>query len=55
MRLEEERYDEAGREVLRLYCPRREATYEVAALTPDQSRIDEIQEELAKLLFAKAG
>lgn len=55
MRLEEEQYDEAGREVLVLYCPRREATYEIAAVTPDPSRINEIQEELAKLLFAKAG
>jgi len=55
MRLEEEEHDEEGREVLVLYCPRRETTYRVPAVTPDQSRADEIQEELAKLLFAKAG
>ena len=55
MRLEEQEYDEQGREVLVLYCPRRETTYRAPAAPPDQSRIDEIQEELAKLLFAKAG
>lgn len=55
MRLEEREHDERGGEVLVLYCPRREKTYRVAAVAPDQARIDEIQEELAKLLFAKAG
>ena len=55
MRLEEQEHDERGREVLVLYCPRRETTYRVPAVAPDQSRIDEIQEELARLLFAKAG
>jgi hypothetical protein len=55
MRLEEEEHDDEGREVLVLYCPRREATYRIPAVVPDQARIDEIQEELAKLLFAKAG
>ena len=50
MRLEETDVDEQGREVLALYCPRREATYHVPAASPQQSRIDEIQEELAKLL-----
>ncbi len=55
MRQEDQEHDEQGREVLVLYCPRREATYRVPVVTPGQSRIDEIQEELAKLLFAKAG
>jgi hypothetical protein len=55
MRQEEEERDEEGREVMVLYCPRREATYKVAVAAPDESRIQEIQEELAKLLFAKAG
>ena len=54
MRLEETEHDEEGREVLLLYCPRREATYRVPAVTPHESRVDEIQEELAKLLFANA-
>ncbi len=50
MRLEESETDAEGREVMVLYCPRREATYKVAAVAPDPSRIDEIQQELAGLL-----
>ena len=50
MRLEEHEEDEQGREVLVLYCPRRDTTYKIPAITPHQSRIDEIQEELARLL-----
>jgi len=50
MRLEENEQDKQGRPVVVLYCPRREATYKVPAVVPEQSRIDEIQEELAKLL-----
>jgi hypothetical protein len=49
-RLEEEKRDPQGRQWLSVYCPRREATYEVAAVTPEQTRIDQIQEELAALL-----
>ncbi len=55
LRLEDQQRDEQGGEVLVLYCPRRETTYRVAALPPDSSRIDAIQEELANLLFARAG
>jgi len=55
LRLEEEEKNEQGQEVLVLYCPRREATYRVPAIVPDESRIQEIQEELARLLFAHAG
>lgn len=50
MRLEETEQDDQGREVLILYCPRRETSYKVPAVTPDQSRIDEIQQELTRLL-----
>jgi hypothetical protein len=50
MRLEEKDNDEQGREIMVLYCPRRETTYSVPVVTPDQSRIDEIQDELARLL-----
>jgi hypothetical protein len=50
MRLEEEQRDEAGHERLTLYCPRRDAQYEVAATAVDRQRIDEIQQVLAKLL-----
>lgn len=51
MRLEEEARDDGG-ETLVLYCPRRDATYRVPVVMPDEARIDAIQEELAKLLFA---
>jgi hypothetical protein len=50
MRLEEEQRDDAGHERLMLYCPRRDAQYEVTTMSLDRSRIDEIQEVLVKLL-----
>jgi hypothetical protein len=37
---------------LRIYCPRREQEYRVAIAAPNTERAKEIQEELAKLLFA---
>jgi ribosomal protein L28 len=49
-RLEEEKYDEQGREVLVVECPRREATYEVSVVVPEATRIEQIQQELAALL-----
>ena len=49
-RLEEEKSDDQGREVLVVYCPRRETTYEILAVMPEPQRVDEIQEELAALL-----
>jgi hypothetical protein len=49
-RLEEEERDAEGREVLTVYCPRRDATYTVLAVMPAQDRIEQIQEELAALL-----
>jgi hypothetical protein len=55
MRLEEEEHDEQGRELMVLYCPRREATYQVPVVVPDEARIQQIQEELARLLFAHAA
>jgi hypothetical protein len=50
MRMEEEQRDEAGHERLTLYCPRRDAQYEVPAVAPDAQRVEEIQQVLAKLL-----
>ena len=49
-RLEEEKIDDQGREVLAVFCPRRDTTYHVLAITPEPSRIDQIQQELAALL-----
>src|SRR5205085_11369199 len=51
-RLEETETDEQGREVMVLYCPRREATYRILSMTPSDERAHEIQNELADLLFA---
>lgn len=55
VRLEETETDESGREVSVLYCPRRETTYRVVTAMPGDERTAEIQEELARLLFADAG
>jgi Asp-tRNA(Asn)/Glu-tRNA(Gln) amidotransferase C subunit len=55
LREDEPELDEQGRQVLVLYCPRRDATYKVPTAIPTDARINEIQEELAKLLFAKAA
>ena len=53
-RMEQEERDADGREVLGVYCPRRERSYQVPAAVPDESRVQEIQDELARLLFAHA-
>jgi len=50
MRMEEEQRDQTGIERLMLYCPRRDAQYEVPAVVPDPQRVVEIQQVLAKLL-----
>ena len=50
MRMEESETDEHGREIMVLYCPRRETTCKIPAVHPEQSRIEEIQQELARLL-----
>jgi len=55
VRLEETEQDEQGRDVLVLYCPRRETEYKVAVVDPPAERIGQIQEELVKLLFADDG
>jgi hypothetical protein len=34
-----------------LFCPRDESTYRVANLMPDEGRIEQIQEELARVLY----
>lgn len=51
MRLEESQHDEQGREELVVYSPRKEETYQVPVVTPTEARIQEIQDELARLLF----
>jgi len=49
-RLEEEKLDPEGRELVVVYCPRRETTYQVLTVPPEPPRVDQIQEELAALL-----
>jgi hypothetical protein len=49
-RLEDEQRDQEGKEILTVYCPRRDTTYSIPAVVPDQSRIDEIQQQLTALL-----
>jgi hypothetical protein len=49
-RLEEEGCDAAEHEILTVYCPRRDTTYKVLAVLPDETRAKQIQEELAALL-----
>jgi hypothetical protein len=51
--LEESDHDDQGREVLVLFCPRREVEYRVPVAMPDEARAKEIQDELARLLFAQ--
>jgi hypothetical protein len=54
LRLEDAETDDAGQEHLVVFCPRNEVEYRVPVVNPDAQRIDEIQDELAKMLFADA-
>ena len=51
-RLEEQRQAGDAREVLVLFCPRRDTTYEIQTVIPDPQRTEAIQQELARLLEA---
>lgn len=55
MRWEETETDEAGREWMVVYCPRNETTWKVPVETPTEARTADIQQLLAKLLFADAA
>lgn len=50
MRVEEERKEPQGNETVVLYCPRRDATYELPVVVPSVERTEQIQQELAALL-----
>ena len=54
MKLEETVKDDQGREVMVLFCPKGEDRHHVPVVQPTAKRIQEIQEHLAKLLFAQA-
>jgi hypothetical protein len=53
MRLEDTERSE-GQEILVLYCPQAEQQYRVPVVEPTTARVQEIQEHLAKMLFAEA-
>jgi hypothetical protein len=44
-----------GAETMTLYCPKRDATYDVEVAMPGSDRIDEIQQQLSDLLIADAA
>lgn len=50
LRMEES--EDSTSDILQLYCPRNETTYQVTAVDPAADRIAEIQQELADLLYA---
>jgi len=50
MRLEENETDEQGRQIMVVYCPRRETTYKIPAVVPEGEAVETIQDELAQLL-----
>ena len=54
VRLEDTEQDENG-EIFVLYCPRKELEYRVDVVEPTPDRVREIQEEVARLLFAGAA
>ncbi|MGW8258063.1 MAG: hypothetical protein ACWGMZ_11295, partial [Thermoguttaceae bacterium] len=49
-RLEEERRENGDQETLVAYCPRRDTTYHVTVVVPENERVDDIQNQLAELL-----
>ncbi len=55
VRLDDREKDAKGRELMVLYCPKNETEYKVLTVPPTGSRINEIQDELARLLFADAA
>jgi hypothetical protein len=54
LRLEDSQRDAMGIEQLKLYCPRNEVEYQIPAILPDDNRVKDIQNELAKLLFSSS-
>jgi hypothetical protein len=52
VRLEETERDDDGREIMHLYCPSEESEFQVPVVEPTPQRIEEIQAELASLLFS---
>lgn len=55
LRLEDSEFDDSGLEKMVVFCPRNETEYHVPVVSPDPVRAREIQDELARLLFADAA
>jgi hypothetical protein len=55
LRLEDTLRDEPHRETLLVYCPRRQSEYKVPVNMPSEARIQEIQQNLARLLVSDAA
>jgi hypothetical protein len=55
LRLERSEIDPQGQEWLTLYCPRSENEYRIPVTTPDADRVQAIQDDLARLLYADAA
>ena len=54
VRLDDREMDAEGHEVMVVFCPKNETEYKVVTVPPTGARIKEIQDELARLLFADA-
>ena len=52
VRMEETQRNDADCEEMLLYCPSNEQEYRVPVVEPNAERIEQIQEELAQLLFS---
>lgn len=50
LRLEGSRRAENNQEVLTLFCPRNDTSYEVIAVIPSEDRLQQIEEQIASLL-----
>ena len=50
LRHENTETDESGNEVMVLHCPRNESEYRLSVMQPEDSRIEQIQQELAMFL-----
>ncbi len=53
LRWEDEHCDPTGRQVLVLYCPRREATFTIHVVPPEEDNLERVQEELSRLVFGE--
>ncbi len=55
LRIEDTEHDEEDRATMILSCSRNDNEYNVAVIEPESERIEPIQQELGKMLFARAA